>query len=528
MTTHGSTALPSSPLELARLADAVAVALADADLTPLTDAEVVETVATLERTHRRNDGVDAKLYVEVSDRSAFVVAGCSNQNQFYDGVLRLGAAAGKRRRLTAEAIGSLRNLQGETLPPAMAATADSVADGTIGVDHVLVVVDTMKKIPGSVSADLASDAEAQLAEVAQSLTPRDLTIAGRALLERIDPDGALTDEHDRRRQRSVSVGAQDRRLMSRLTGSLTPQARAKFDALLVHWAAPGMNNPDDAESPFGPANADGLDPEAVAAAAARDFRSTEQRNHDALEALLTGQIGDGALGRPSTLPAHLVVTAELKDLEARAGVAVTATGTRLPIADLVDLAADATPWLEVFADATSQVLHLGRGKRLASLPQRLALFGRDRTCSAPACATPFVRTQAHHMPDWQYGGPTDIDHLGAACGGHNRGVHDGPGGWETTIITHGPHRGRVGWRRAGSNDPWQVNHSAHPEKLLRQEPDPSSGSRREAPRPSAVRESRSGGSRLERWLACRMPAPRDAVPDGVQLVLPPHPDSLDP
>ncbi|WOC13350.1 DUF222 domain-containing protein [Gordonia sp. MP11Mi] len=526
MTTADTFALPESPLELARLADAVAVALAGANLTPLTDSEIVDTVTTLERTHRRNDGVDAKLYVEVSDRKAFIKVGCTNQNQFYDGVLRLGAAAGKRRRLAAASIGAFHSLHGEPLEPVLPATADAVAAGEIGVDHVLVVADTMKKIPASIPVDLTVDAEAQLAEVATSLTPRDLTIAGNALLERLDPDGALTDEHDRQRQRSLTLGAQDRRLMSTLTGTLTPQARAKVDALLIQWAAPGMNNPDDPESPRGPASAKGLDPEAVGAAAARDFRSTEQRNHDALDALLTAQISDGALGRPSNLPAHLVVTADLKDLEARAGVALTATGTRLPVADLVDLAADATPWLEVFADATSQILYLGRGKRLASLSQRLALFGRDRGCTAPACSTPFVRTQAHHMPDWQHGGPTDVDHLGAACGGHNRSVRSEPGGWETVIITHGPHQGRVGWRRTGSGDPWQVNHSAHPDKLLRQEPGPTAPPGREPPRPSHVREIRSHGSRIERWLSCRMPARPEAAEPGVQLVV--HPvDTLD-
>ncbi|MFC3241529.1 DUF222 domain-containing protein [Gordonia humi] len=277
-----------------------------------------------------------------------------------------------------------------------------------------------------------------------------------------------------------------------------------------------MNDPSNPDSPRGPANADGLDPEVVAEAAARDYRTTEQRNHDALEALLTEQIQGGGLGRPTTLPAHLVITAELKDLEARAGIAVTATGTRVPVADLVDLAADATPWLEVFADATSQVLYLGRGRRLASPAQRLAIFGRDRGCSAPACAAPFIRTQAHHMPDWQHGGPTDIDHLGAACGGHNRTVRTGPGGWETVILTYGPHRGRVGWRRAGSNDPWQVNPVHHPEKSLRQEPGPAGD---ESPRPAEVHRTRSHRSSIEQWLACRIPA--SSAPPGTEVVIDP-------
>ena len=69
------------------------------------------------------------------------------------------------------------------------------------------------------------------------------------------------------------------------------------------------------------------------------------------------------------------------------------------------------------------------------------------------------------MPDWQDGCPTDIDHLGGACGGHNRKVGKGPGRWETTVLPDGPQRGRIGWRPAGSDLPWQVNHLTHPEKI---------------------------------------------------------------
>ncbi|SEE56666.1 hypothetical protein SAMN04488550_4555 [Gordonia malaquae] len=154
------------------------------------------------------------------------------------------------------------------------------------------------------------------------------------------------------------------------------------------------------------------------------------------------------------------------------------------------------------ASQSSQILYFGRGRRLASLAQRLALFGRDRGCTAPGCTTPWSRTQAHHMPDWQDGGPTDIDHLGGACGGHNRSVSAKPGGWETTILTSGPFKGRVGWRPTGSNQPWKVNHSLQPEKLL-----------------PAIRATQSG-SAVEKWLSCRIPAPPPGppAPPGVDVV----------
>ncbi|WP_132993196.1 DUF222 domain-containing protein [Gordonia zhaorongruii] len=506
--------LPDSALDLARLIDAATTKLAQARLDPMTDDEVITTVTTLERAHRRSDGVDARMFIEVSDREAFRTVGCTSAWQFLDCHLRLGAGPGKRHRLAAAAIGRLRSMHGELLDPALPATAAAVADGHIGIDHLLRITDTMKQIPAAVPDAVRADAEAQLAEAATTLSPRSTTIVGNRLLEHLNPDGAPADDRDRRRNRSLTLGGQDRLLMSRIFGSLDPQARAAFDAFLQHWAAPGMNNPDDPQSPRGPANRSGLDPAALAAAAERDTRTTDQRGHDAFRALCETHIADGSLGHPTSLPAHLVITADITDLEQRSGIALTATGTRIPITDLVDLAAHATPWLEIFDNHTSNILYLGRGKRLATMAQRLALFGRDRGSTAPDCNQPFTRTQAHHMPDWQHGGPTDIDHLGAACGPHNRTVTTRPGGWETTLITHGPHQGRIGWRPTNTNQPWQINHTHHPEILLRQEDSNDE-------RPARVHATRHQQSPIERWLACRIPAKRILDPP-IQVAVEPQ------
>src|SRR5699024_2787858 len=79
--------------------------------------------------------------------------------------------------------------------------------------------------------------------------PEDITVAGIALLARLDPDGSLPDERDRTARRSLRVGPQGADLMSSLRGDLHPTTRAKLDAILAKWARPGMNNPDDPDSP---------------------------------------------------------------------------------------------------------------------------------------------------------------------------------------------------------------------------------------------------------------------------------------
>ena len=74
-----------------------------------------------------------------------------------------------------------------------------------------------------------------------------------------------------------------------------------------------------------------------------------------------------------------------------------------------------------------QPLWLGRGRRLASAAQHLAVAVRDRGCVV--CGAPMHRCEIHHVREWENGGPTDIDNLAALCGPHHRRHHrtrDGP------------------------------------------------------------------------------------------------------
>ncbi|WP_411815722.1 DUF222 domain-containing protein [Gordonia sp. SND2] len=299
----------------------------------------------------------------------------------------------------AETIGEFSNFQGETLPPRKPATAAAVAAGTVGAEHALVISGVLAKVPGCISPEVKARAEAELADAAAGLNPDDLGKVGDRLLAHLDPDGQESDHVDRQRQRGITILPQDRQLMSKVRGAMTPELRAKFEVILTAWAAPGMNNPADPDSPTGTIDAESIDAEALAAARGRDLRSTAQRTHDALLALCDYVLAHGRLGAPNRIPAELVITVTDQELAAHAGIALTATGTRIPIGELVNLAAEAVPHLAVFRHHTSEVLYQGRGARFASKAQRLALFARDRGCTAPGCDRPFAQTQAHHAPD---------------------------------------------------------------------------------------------------------------------------------
>ncbi len=98
--------------------------------------------------------------------------------------------------------------------------------------------------------------------------------------------------------------------MSRISGYLTPEARAALEPVLAKLAAPGACNPDD-DTPVIDATPD---EEAVK----RDTRSQAQRNHDGLLAGLRALVASGELGRHNGLPVSVVVTTTLTDLEAAA------------------------------------------------------------------------------------------------------------------------------------------------------------------------------------------------------------------
>jgi hypothetical protein len=73
-------------------------------------------------------------------------------------------------------------------------------------------------------------------------------------------------------------------------------------------------------------------------------------------------------------------------------------------------------------------LSLGRGQRLASHAQRLALRARDGGCVVPGCRVPADGCQAHHVIWWENGGATDLENLALVCARHHIEIHQGT--WE--------------------------------------------------------------------------------------------------
>ena len=198
-----------------------------------------------------------------------------------------------------------------------------------------------------------------------------------------------------------------------------------------------------------------------------DLRTDAQRTHDAIKAVLRDTLMSKRLGQYNGLPVSVVVSTTLAELEAAAGIAVTGSGTLMPMPDLIRLAEHAYHYLIVYREHTAEPLYMGRTKRLATKAQRLLLYNRDRGCTRPGCTQAACRCQAHHaQPSWKNGGLTDAPTLGLGCGPDNRLAELG---WTTSID---PITGRVHWHPPPLMDTGQdtLNHHFHPQELLNPQP----------------------------------------------------------
>ncbi|OBJ46121.1 HNH endonuclease signature motif containing protein [Mycobacterium colombiense] len=358
-----------------------------------------------------------------------------------------------RRIKEARDLGPRHGLTGEPIPPALAATAAAQREGTLGAGQVAVIRTFYHRLPGWVDLATREQAEARLAKEGSRFRPEQLTGLANALADCLNPDGTFTDE-DRARQRGLTLGTQQADGMSALRGWLTPEARATLEAVLAKLAAPGMCNPLD-ETPC-------VDGAPTQDAIEHDPRSTAQRNHDGLNAALRALLASGELGQHNGLPASIVVTTTLAELEAAAGRGLTGGGTILPMSDVIRLARHAHHYLAIFDHGKALALY--HTKRLASPGQRIVLYAKDRGCSAPGCTVPGYYCEVHHVTDWSQCHTTDADQLTFACGPHHRLLR--PGGWTTRKNA----RGDTEWRpppHLERNRP-RTNTFHHPEKLLRE------------------------------------------------------------
>ncbi|CAM3431094.1 HNH endonuclease signature motif containing protein [Mycobacterium colombiense] len=420
----------------------------------LTNPERLQLLEIFERETRRLQTPGHELINQIAEQADPTELGGKLSWALADR-LHISRAEAGRRIAEAADVGPRRALTGQPLAPVLPATAAAQRDGAIGADHVAVIRRFFHQLPESVDLETCVHAEKHLAAKATEFRPEHFAKLARRLMDCLNPDGSYTDA-DRARMRGLVLGQQQADGMSRLSGWLTPEARASWEAVLAKLAAPGMANPDD-EQPV-------LDGAPSQDAVQRDTRSAGQRNHDGLNAALRAVLASGNLGQHNGLPASIIVTTTLEDLERTTGHGLTGGGTLLPMSDVIRLARHAHHYLAIFDHGKALALY--HAKRLAAPGQRIVLYAKDRGCTAPGCDVAGYYCEVHHVQDWAHTHRTDIDQLTLACGPHHRLLDKG---WTTRQRANGdtewippPHLDR-GQRR--------TNTFHHPEKVLAGEDD---------------------------------------------------------
>ena len=96
------------------------------------------------------------------------------------------------------------------------------------------------------------------------------------------------------------------------------------------------------------------------------------------------------------------------------------------------MACDATI-IPVVLGSHSEVLDVGRAKRLFTPGMLHALWLRDKGCTIPGCGAPPLWADAHHLIHWADGGPTALTNAALLCGRHHTIAHQR--GWTATATT---------------------------------------------------------------------------------------------
>ncbi|OBB99382.1 HNH endonuclease signature motif containing protein [Mycobacterium sp. 852002-40037_SCH5390672] len=421
------------------------------DCQMLHSRERLALLGRYERARRRLSAGEHPLINQLQQEATPEELGGKLCHAIADWTLTSRTEAGRRVREAAD-LGERRALIGEPLAPVLAATAAAQRAGRLGAEHVAVIRRFYHQLPGWIDDDTRAHAEADLARMATRYRPDQLAGLADRLTDCLNPDGSYSDD-DRAHRRGLTLGKQQPDGMSALRGWLTPELRASVEAVLAKLAAPGMCNPSD-QTPCtdGAPSQDAID---------HDVRSPAQRQHDGLNAALRAILASGDLGRHNGLPASIIVTTTLTELEAVAGHGITGGGTRLPISDVIRLARHAHHYLAVFDKGKPVALY--HGKRLASPGQRIVLYAKDLGCSAPGCDVGGYYCEVHHVTDYAKCHTTDIDNLTLTCGPHHRLLQ--PRGWTTRKNA----KGDTEWippAHLDRNQP-RINTFHHPEKLLR-------------------------------------------------------------
>jgi len=301
----------------------------------------------------------------------------------------------------------------ESLPVVAAA----MGEGTVSVAQAQVIARAIDALPDDVPAQTVEEAERWLVDAATTFAPRQLRVLGRRILDVLDPSVAESAEAKRLAEEEAHA-ARVTHLSLRPLGDGTTRVTATVADAVAHRLRIYL---------------EAFAQPRVASAQVTGERLPRSRAlGEALGQLL--EVFD-----PHRLPLHggdattVVVTIPLDHL--RAELATADLGGEKMSASQARRLACTAGIIPAVLGGRSEVLDLGRQRRLFTPAQRKALRLRDHECRAEGCTIPATWCEAHHLHPWSRGGSTDLDDGVLLCRHHHQIIHDH--GYEHTWLPNG-------------------------------------------------------------------------------------------
>ncbi|MFF1635063.1 DUF222 domain-containing protein [Leifsonia sp. NPDC058248] len=344
---------------------------------------------------------------------------------------RVGASTSTQRSLLGESLPARYPLLAEALIPASSdGDHGFAAPSRVSVDQAAVIVRELDKAAPSCSREALALGEKTLVEHAPGLTVEDVRVLAGQVRDRLDQDGVEPREDRQRRRRSLTISTTTDG-MTHLDWFLDPESAGfvvtAIDAVVGHElrAVRFRPNTPDLDDETGTGDV----PESRSLAQFRSDAATDVFRHAAACTTPAGT------GKP---PVTMIVRISLDTLRTGTGTGEI-DGIRTPISARTArrLAVDAQLIPAVLA-GPSEILDLGRARRLFTPTQKLALAERDGGCAFPGCPHPPSYTEAHHIRWWDaHTGPTDLSNGILLCSHHHHRVHADH--WDIHLTNGTPH-----------------------------------------------------------------------------------------
>jgi hypothetical protein len=295
-----------------------------------------------------------------------------------------------------------------TLTVRNAALAAAVLGARVGVRNAAVALFEMNKLRPRLREEAVEAVWAGFVQIATDHGPAEI----RGLRDKLIATHGLEGEFQRRQDQlkhGVSLSQpMDDDGMAEYRLRLDPEGKEVLEAMLGPLSAP-KPTPGCA-----------------------DLRSSDQRRGEALVEICRRAAAAGGAA-PATTKAQVFVTVTLDDLKEQHGAGATLlTGQLLAPETLRRMACDATI-IPVVLGSDSEILDVGRARRLFTPGLLRAIWLRDKGCTIPGCTAPPFWADAHHILHWVDGGPTSLTNGALLCGRHHTIAHQR--GWTATATT---------------------------------------------------------------------------------------------